>query len=81
MTHCGWTSTLESIVHSVPLIAWPLYAEQRLNAVILSEDLNVALRPTVNENGLTRREAIAKVIKGLMEAEEAGNHSRWNEQA
>lgn len=75
MTHCDWNSTLESIVHGVPLIAWPLYAEQRLNAVILSEDLNVALRPTVNENGLIRREEIAKVIKGLMKGEEGGNHS------
>ncbi|KAL7203834.1 hypothetical protein ACSBR2_016979 [Camellia fascicularis] len=27
LMHCGWNSTLESIVQGVPLIAWPLYAE------------------------------------------------------
>ncbi|XWS42015.1 hypothetical protein CRYUN_Cryun17cG0132300 [Craigia yunnanensis] len=29
LSHCGWNSVLESIVNGVPLIAWPLYAEQK----------------------------------------------------
>ncbi|KAH0878199.1 hypothetical protein HID58_065593, partial [Brassica napus] len=32
-------STLESIVNGVPLIAWPLYAEQKTNASLLVEDV------------------------------------------
>ncbi|OIT29409.1 PREDICTED: hydroquinone glucosyltransferase-like [Nicotiana attenuata] len=70
LTHCGWNSTLESVVHGVPLIAWPLYAEQKMNAVVLTEDIKVALRPKANENGLVGRLEIAKVVKGLMEGEE-----------
>ncbi|XP_034904826.1 hydroquinone glucosyltransferase isoform X2 [Populus alba] len=70
LTHCGWNSTLESIVHGVPLIAWPLYAEQKTNAVLLSAGLKVALRPEVDGNGLVGREEIAKVVKGLMQGEE-----------
>nr|BAI65909.1 UDP-sugar:glycosyltransferase [Forsythia x intermedia] len=70
LSHCGWNSTLESIVNGVPLIAWPLYAEQRSNAVMLTEDVKVALRPKFNENGLVTRLEIAKVVKGLMEGEE-----------
>ncbi|KAF8413298.1 hypothetical protein HHK36_001276 [Tetracentron sinense] len=70
LTHCGWNSTLESVVHGVPLITWPLYAEQKMNAVMLTEGLKVALRPKVDENGLVRREEIAKVVKGLLEGEE-----------
>ncbi|NP_001312532.1 hydroquinone glucosyltransferase-like [Nicotiana tabacum] len=70
LTHCGWNSTLESVVHGVPLIAWPLYAEQKMNAVMLTEDIKVALRPKANENGLVGRLEIAKVVKGLMEGEE-----------
>ncbi|TXG63000.1 hypothetical protein EZV62_009994 [Acer yangbiense] len=70
LTHCGWNSILESVVHGVPLIAWPLFAEQKLNAVMLTEDLKVALRPKAKEDGLVRREEIAKVLKCLFEGEE-----------
>ncbi|KAL8118956.1 hydroquinone glucosyltransferase-like [Apium graveolens] len=70
MTHCGWNSILETAVNGVPVIAWPLYAEQKMNAIMLSEDLKVALRPHVGENGLVGRVEIAKVVKGLMEGEE-----------
>ncbi|KAK6137103.1 hypothetical protein DH2020_029156 [Rehmannia glutinosa] len=70
LTHCGWNSILESVVNGVPMIAWPLYAEQRMNAVMLHEDVKVALRPQVGENGLVGRVEIANVVKCLMEGEE-----------
>ncbi|XP_022895845.1 hydroquinone glucosyltransferase-like [Olea europaea var. sylvestris] len=80
LSHCGWNSTLESIVNGVPLIAWPLYAEQRMNAVMLTEDVKVALRPKSNEKGLVTRLEIAKVVKGLMEGEEGkGIRSRMRD--
>ncbi|RZC91320.1 hypothetical protein C5167_027382 [Papaver somniferum] len=69
LTHCGWNSTLESVVHGVPLIAWPLFAEQKMNALML-EDLKVALRPKANEGGIIERGEISRVIKGLMDGEE-----------
>ncbi|XP_073288726.1 hydroquinone glucosyltransferase-like [Primulina huaijiensis] len=70
LSHCGWNSTLESVVNGVPLIVWPLYAEQRMNAVLLNEDVKVALRPKVGENGLVGRVDIANVVKNLVEGEE-----------
>ncbi|XVE73738.1 hypothetical protein DITRI_Ditri11bG0142600 [Diplodiscus trichospermus] len=70
LTHCGWNSTLESVVCGVPLIAWPLYAEQKMNAVMLAEDIKVVLRLKPNENGLVCRDEIAKAVRGLMEGEE-----------
>ncbi|OAY62183.1 hydroquinone glucosyltransferase [Manihot esculenta] len=71
LTHCGWNSILESVVNGVPLIAWPLYAEQKMNAVMLTEDIKVALRPTRNsQNGLIERQEISKVVRSLMEGEE-----------
>ncbi|XP_044486448.1 hydroquinone glucosyltransferase-like [Mangifera indica] len=70
VSHCGWNSTLESIVHGVPLIAWPLYAEQKMNAVLLTDDLEVAMRVKADENGLVGKEDIAKYARGLIEGEE-----------
>ncbi|KAJ1388297.1 UDP-glycosyltransferase family, conserved site [Sesbania bispinosa] len=70
LSHCGWNSTLESMQEGVPIIAWPLFAEQRMNAVMLTDGLKVALRPKFNEDGIVEKEEIAKVIKCLMEGEE-----------
>ncbi|KAI3940013.1 hypothetical protein MKW98_029789 [Papaver atlanticum] len=66
LSHSGWNSTLESIVCGKPMITWPLYAEQRMNAVMLVEDIGVAVRPKPDENGLIGREEISRVVKILM---------------
>lgn len=53
-----------------------------MNAILLSEDLNVALRPKVsggNGNGLVEKEEIANVVKNLMKEgseEEEGERVR-----
>ncbi|CAI9094279.1 OLC1v1029990C1 [Oldenlandia corymbosa var. corymbosa] len=76
VSHCGWNSVLESVVNGVPLIAWPHYAEQKMNAILLTEDLKAAVRVKPDsENGIIEREQIARVAKGLIEGEE-GNEVR-----
>ncbi|MED6201149.1 hypothetical protein PIB30_092061, partial [Stylosanthes scabra] len=70
LCHCGWNSILESVVHGIPMIAWPLFAEQRMNAVLFCNGLKVAIRAKVNEMGIVEREAVALVIKNLMIGEE-----------
>uniref|UniRef100_A0A7N0UFW1 Glycosyltransferase n=1 Tax=Kalanchoe fedtschenkoi TaxID=63787 RepID=A0A7N0UFW1_KALFE len=70
MSHCGWNSILESVVHGVPIIAWPLYAEQKMNAIIVTEEVKVALRPPGVGERLVERVEVATVAKALMEGEE-----------
>ncbi|KAK1302765.1 UDP-glycosyltransferase 72B1 [Acorus calamus] len=70
MSHCGWNSTLESVANGVPLIAWPLYAEQKMNAVMLVGDAKIAIRPMVGEDGVVRREEVSRIVRALMEGEE-----------
>ena len=37
LSHCGWNSVLESICAGVPILAWPMLAEQPLNARMVVE--------------------------------------------
>ncbi|KAI3995871.1 hypothetical protein MKX01_039859 [Papaver californicum] len=75
LSHCGWNSTLESICHGVPMIAWPLYAEQRSNAAMLEEEIGVAVRVKGSENGVVGREEIERLVRLLMdEGNEDGDH-------
>ncbi|XP_074293925.1 anthocyanidin 3-O-glucosyltransferase 2-like [Silene latifolia] len=43
VSHCGWNSTLESLWFNVPIGAWPMYAEQQLNAFALVKELELAV--------------------------------------
>lgn len=50
-SHCGWNSVLESISMGVPMLAFPMAAEQKLNAKFVVDELQVGLRvwPTKGE--------------------------------
>ncbi|KAI3462513.1 hypothetical protein Pfo_019176 [Paulownia fortunei] len=70
LSHCGWNSTLESITSGVPMIAWPLYAEQKLNATTLAEEVGVAVRPRVlPTKQVVGREEIERLVRTLMEGQ------------
>ncbi|RCV37804.1 hypothetical protein SETIT_8G091600v2 [Setaria italica] len=43
VTQCGWNSVLKSLWFGVPMVPWPLYAEQHLNAFTLVTDIGVAV--------------------------------------
>ncbi|KAK1436145.1 hypothetical protein QVD17_01921 [Tagetes erecta] len=70
LTHCGWNSILESVVCGVPMVAWPLYAEQKQNAVLLTDGLGVACRVKADGQGVVGRDEINKCVRSLMEGED-----------
>ncbi|KAL8166982.1 hypothetical protein V2J09_008481 [Rumex salicifolius] len=70
LSHCGWNSTLESVVYVVSLITWLLYAEQKMNVVVLAEELEVGLRPMARPDGVVGRDKIARVGRELMDGKE-----------
>ncbi|KAM3285896.1 anthocyanidin 3-O-glucosyltransferase 5 [Capsicum chacoense] len=71
LSHCGWNSSIESITNGVPMIAWPLYAEQRLNATMLTEELGVAVRPEVlPTKKVVERVEIEQLVRSVMRNKE-----------
>ncbi|KAI3757684.1 hypothetical protein L6452_05227 [Arctium lappa] len=73
--HCGWNSVLEAMHAGVPLVAWPLYAEQKMNRVHLVEGIKVALKLKMSEEGFVTAEELAERLRELME-EESGRKIR-----
>ncbi|KAE8690111.1 putative UDP-glucose flavonoid 3-O-glucosyltransferase 3 [Hibiscus syriacus] len=73
VSHCGWNSILESIWFDVPMAAWPLYAEQQLNASMLVKEYELAVEIKMDykndddEVSIVEAETIEKGIRLLME--------------
>ncbi|KAK7315162.1 hypothetical protein VNO77_33695 [Canavalia gladiata] len=69
VTHCGWNSVLEAICEGVPMVAWPLYAEQRLNRVVLEQEMKVALGVNESKDGLVSGIELGDRVKELMDSD------------
>ncbi|XP_038900053.1 anthocyanidin 3-O-glucosyltransferase 2-like [Benincasa hispida] len=75
ISHCGWNSTLESLWHGVPMVAWPMYAEQQLNAFQMVVELGLAVDITLDyrkdyllgRSKLVTAEEIESGIRKLMD--------------
>ncbi|KAJ4963807.1 hypothetical protein NE237_023746 [Protea cynaroides] len=70
VTHCGWNSVLEAVRAGVPMVAWPLYAEQCMNKAFLVEDMKLAMPMEESENGLVTAAEVEKRMTALMKSEE-----------
>ncbi|KAL5744718.1 hypothetical protein ACOSQ2_027834 [Xanthoceras sorbifolium] len=73
VTHCGWNSVLEAVCAGIPMVAWPLYAEQRFNRAMMVEEIKIALPMVEAENGFVSSTEVEKRVRELMDlaAEEA----------
>ncbi|KAK7339985.1 hypothetical protein VNO77_20676 [Canavalia gladiata] len=80
VTHCGWNSILESVSAGLPMITWPMFAEQFYNEKLLADVLKIGVPvgatenkfwATVGEDPVVGREEIAKAVVQLMGREES----------
>ncbi|ESQ51536.1 hypothetical protein EUTSA_v10016641mg [Eutrema salsugineum] len=70
-THCGFNSTLEGIYSGVPMLAFPLFWDQILNAKMIVEEWRVGMRIERRKKTelLIVRDEIKEVVKRLMDRE------------
>eukprot|EP00268_Persea_americana_P006396 TRINITY_DN12314_c0_g1_i5.p1 TRINITY_DN12314_c0_g1~~TRINITY_DN12314_c0_g1_i5.p1 ORF type:complete len:520 (+),score=92.47 TRINITY_DN12314_c0_g1_i5:73-1632(+) len=88
LTHCGWNSTSEAICAGLPMITWPLFAEQFLNEKMIVNILEIGVSVGVKmgikwgtgqeEDAVeaVKMEEIRKVIERLMDEGEEGEMRR-----
>ncbi|KAM0866470.1 hypothetical protein ACQ4PT_042608 [Festuca glaucescens] len=68
MSHCGWNSTMESLSHGKPILAWPMHSDQPWDAEFLCKYLKVGLlvRPWEKHGEVVPAAAIQEVIEEAM---------------
>uniref|UniRef100_J3M931 Glycosyltransferase n=1 Tax=Oryza brachyantha TaxID=4533 RepID=J3M931_ORYBR len=72
VTHCGWNSALEGVTAGVPMICWPLYAEQSMNKVLMVEEMGVAVEMIGWQQGLVAAEEVEAKVRLVMESTAGG---------
>jgi hypothetical protein len=72
LTHSGWNSTTESIWSGVPMVCWPGFADQYINARYACEEWGIAL--LLDEQ--LRREQVTSHINELMGGDKARDMRR-----
>ncbi|OEL31969.1 UDP-glycosyltransferase 83A1 [Dichanthelium oligosanthes] len=70
MTHCGWNSTMEGVLHGVPFLCCPYFADQFCNQSYVCNVWKTGLKLCANEQGIVTREEIKDKVAKLLGAED-----------
>ncbi|EEF32704.1 UDP-glycosyltransferase 92A1 [Ricinus communis] len=76
LSHCGWNSVIESLSQGVPIIGWPLAAEQAYNSKMLVEEMGVGVELTRGLQTSIEWKEAKKVIELAMDLKGKGNDMR-----
>ncbi|GLJ06415.1 hypothetical protein SUGI_0038530 [Cryptomeria japonica] len=69
LSHCGWNSTLESLSQGVPMIGWPIAADQFYNSKLLEEEVGVSVEICRGVDGELHQSKVEKIVRMFMEGD------------
>ncbi|KAL2509285.1 UDP-glycosyltransferase 73C3 [Forsythia ovata] len=77
LTHCGWNSTLEGVCAGVPMITWPMFAEQFYNEKFIVHVLRIGVSIGVEQSrGFVEGDQVKRAIERLMDKGEGEGKER-----
>ncbi|KAF3322186.1 UDP-glycosyltransferase 92A1-like protein [Carex littledalei] len=77
ISHCGWNSVLESLYYGVPIIGWPLGADQPFNLRVLVQ-LGVCVKVVIRnkETSKVEKEKVKDIMEMVMGENEKAREIR-----
>ncbi|CAL1382359.1 unnamed protein product [Linum trigynum] len=69
LTHCGWASMIETLTAGVPVLCWPVFADQPTNCKFACNEWGVGME--IEQD--VKREAVEKLVRELMKGENGEN--------
>ncbi|XP_012459423.1 UDP-glycosyltransferase 89A2 [Gossypium raimondii] len=66
LSHCGWNSVLEGIVGGVMILAWPMEADQFVNAKLLVDEIGVAVRVCEGADSVPNSDELGRAVAEAM---------------
>ncbi|XP_019172434.1 PREDICTED: UDP-glycosyltransferase 92A1-like [Ipomoea nil] len=76
LSHCGWNSVMESLSQGIPLIGWPLAAEQGFNSKMLMEEMGVSVELCRGSQSSISREEVKSVVDRVLDKEGKGKEMK-----
>lgn len=71
VTHCGWNSTLEGITAGVPMVTWPVSADQFYNEKLVTDVIEIGVAVGVGVKECVKSDAIERAVKEIMVGDKA----------
>ncbi|KAF9599005.1 hypothetical protein IFM89_033350 [Coptis chinensis] len=86
LTHCGWNSTLEGVCAGVPMLTWPMFADQFINEKLIVQVLSIGVPVEVSDpvpwgeedkgGILVTKQQVQRAVNRLMDENNEGEGRR-----